>query len=232
MDDFYLPDISDRPVLEGDEFRHCIRVLRRKKGDQIGIFDGAGNYFITRISLVDKDRCELEILEQKNIPQKPFRIHLAIAPTKSTDRMEWMVEKLGELGIDEITFVLTQHSERPKLKTDRLEKKAISAMKQSKSGYLMQINPLIRFSELIKNIHSTDNRFIAVVKEDLRHLKDLATPGHPVTILIGPEGDFSEAEISAALAAGFTPVSLGHNTFRTETAGLMACHVVNIVNDY
>ncbi|MEQ8881231.1 MAG: RsmE family RNA methyltransferase [Cyclobacteriaceae bacterium] len=232
MDDFYQPLIAQSPKLDGDEFKHCIRVLRKKTGDLIGVFDGKGSYFTTKIDAVAKDHCTLEILEKKVVQQKTFHTHLAIAPTKSMDRMEWMTEKLGELGIDEITFIHTHHAERPKIKTDRLEKKAISAMKQSKSGYLIKFNPLIRFSEFVKNSKNIRHKYLAAVRHGIPTLQKLLSPGHSATILIGPEGDFSENEINLASHEGFELVSLGKNTLRTETAGLMACHIVNLINDY
>ncbi len=231
MDDFYQPVIEQSPTLDGDEFKHCVRVLRKKSGDLIGIFDGQGSYFTTRIDVIAKNHCTLELLDKKALQQKPFRTHLAIAPTKSMDRMEWMIEKLGELGIDEVTFIHTQHAERPKIKTDRLEKKAISAMKQSKSGFLIQINPLIRFSDFIAKTQ-LENKFLAAVIPDLPSLKQLVAPGSSTLILIGPEGDFSADEITLATNNGFRLVSLGQNTLRTETAGLIACHVINMINDY
>ncbi|MBV6642955.1 MAG: 16S rRNA (uracil(1498)-N(3))-methyltransferase [Cyclobacteriaceae bacterium] len=232
MDDFYLPEILTSPRLAGDEFKHAIRVLRKNPGDQIGVFDGQGQYFLTRIGSIGKDYCDLEILDKKVLPQKPFYTHLVIAPTKSTDRMEWMIEKLAELGIDEVTFIHTQHAERPKIKTDRLEKKAVSAMKQSKSGYLLKVSPLIRFSDFIKSNKQESDRYLATVQDDLPLLQQLATPGKSSTILIGPEGDFSKNEIDVASQHGFKPVSLGKNTLRTETAGLIACHILNVVNNY
>ncbi|MEQ8552779.1 MAG: RsmE family RNA methyltransferase [Cyclobacteriaceae bacterium] len=232
MDDFYQPLIAQSPKLDGDEFKHCIRVLRKKTGDLIGVFDGKGSYFTTKIDAVAKDHCTLEILEKKVVQQKTFHTHLAIAPTKSMDRMEWMTEKLGELGIDEITFIHTHHAERPKIKTDRLEKKAISAMKQSKSGFLLKVNPLTRFIDFIKTNSNLENKYLAAVKPDLPPLKQLASPGTTSLILIGPEGDFSADEITHASNNGFKLVSLGQNTLRTETAGLIACHTLNLVNDY
>ena len=232
MDDFYQPDIPSTLKLDNEEFKHCIRVLRKKPGDVIGVFDGRGQYFLCKIASVGKDHCSVEIVEKHLLPRKSFYCHLVIAPTKSTDRMEWMIEKLGELGIDEVTFIHTQHAERPKLKTDRLEKKAISAMKQSKTGYLMKINPLIRFSDFIKSNKLESDRYLATVENDLPLLQQLATPGKSSTILIGPEGDFSKNEIDVASQHGFKPVSLGKNTLRTETAGLIACHILNVVNNY
>ncbi|XOV93337.1 MAG: RsmE family RNA methyltransferase [Bacteroidota bacterium] len=232
MDDFYQPNIDVSPKLEGEEFKHCTRVLRKKVGDQIGLFDGKGTYYQATISSLLKDSCKLEITNKIDLPLKSFHVHLAIAPTKSMDRMEWMVEKLGELGIDEISFLQTQHGERPKIKLDRLQKKAISALKQSKSGYLMKINPLIRFNDFIKQTTSQPNRFIAIVEESLPSFKKLLRPKQPIIIMIGPEGDFSKQEMDLASNQGIKRISLGKNTLRTETAGLIACHVVNMINDY
>ncbi len=230
MDDFYQPEILNSPILAGEEFKHCISVLRNKAGDKVGIFDGQGNYYVTQISSIEKHQCSLEILEKKEIPSKPFRTHLVIAPTKSMDRMEWMMEKLCEIGVDEVSFIHTQHAERPKLKTERLNKKAISALKQAKSGYLTKINPLIRFSDFIKKETVVETKLIATVRDDLSYLSKAIKPKQSVMILIGPEGDFSANEIEQASAKGFKLVSLGKNILRTETAGFTAAHTVNVIN--
>lgn len=232
MDDFYLPDAENTPILAGEEFKHCVKVLRKQKGDQIGIFDGKGLYYQSRISQISKDQCTLDLLERTVLPAKPFSTHLAIAPTKSTDRIEWMVEKLGELGVDEITFLQTDHSERPRIKLDRLERKAISAMKQSKSGYLMKIHPIVRFSEFLKSSSDVGSKYLAIVKEGIPSLRQYVSAGDSSIVMVGPEGDFSGTETQTAEEMGWELISLGRNTLRTETAGLIACHTINLVNDY
>ena len=228
---FYAPEIETHPFLEGEEFKHCIKVLRKKPGDQIAVMNGCGTIFESEIINVQKDKSELKILKKTTIPKKAFKVHLVIAPTKNADRIEWMVEKACELGLDEITFIQTQNSERAKLKTERLEKKAISALKQSKTGYKLQINSLIRFSDFIQN-NTADHKFIAIVEDGLPYFMELLQRDKDCTVLIGPEGDFSEEEVKRATDKGFKKISLGNATLRTETAGLIATHFVNVVNAY
>lgn len=229
---FYLPTLTQgSPQLEDEEFQHCIKVLRHQPGDTIGLMDGLGNLAEAILIKITGKTAHLEISRQWTLPAKPFRHHLAIAPTKNIDRMEWMLEKACELGLDEITFFQSQNSERGKLRTDRLEKKAISALKQSKSGYLTQIHPLTDLDALLQSAKA-DTRYIAVVQPDLPYFSTVLAAQQSVLTLIGPEGDFTEAEVVRARDAGFIPISLGHSVLRTETAGLMACHFVNVVNGW
>ncbi|HCX24961.1 MAG TPA: 16S rRNA (uracil(1498)-N(3))-methyltransferase [Cytophagales bacterium] len=229
---FYHPDITKGLLeLPEEEHQHCSKVLRKVAGDEIGVYDGIGGDYTVRLTEVSKKSSRFEIIEKRQLSRKQFYNHIAIAPTKNTDRIEWFVEKACELGVDEISFILTKNCERNKMRIDRLEKKAVSALKQSKSGYLTQINELTRFSDFLKNA-SADAKHIAVVEPSLPYYSALLSIRQSVITLIGPEGDFSEDERKAAENAGFQKISLGSSTLRTETAGLMAGHFVNMINEY
>ena len=218
-------------TLSEEESRHCTHVLRHQQGDEITIFDGIGGIHKGQLTSVSKKECAFEVIESKSAEKKPFSIHLAIAPTKNSDRMEWMVEKLSEIGVDQITFIQTEHSERKKLRLDRLEKKAISAMKQSGNPWLMGINPVINIDEFLKS-DSSNEKFIAHVDPGHTYLSSLASPKTSTTILVGPEGDFNLNELEEAISNEYRPISIGNNTLRTETAGLVACCMINTVNNY
>lgn len=229
---FYQPKIKNGQLsLEEEEFQHCIKVLRKNIGDQIGILDGKGGKYEVEITSVGKRSCDFKILNEEQLPAKPFHQHLAMAPTKNTDRIEWFVEKACELGIDEISFILTSNCERNKMRIDRLTKKAVSALKQSKSGFLTKINELEKLDKFISKA-SADHKFIAFVQDGLPYFSALLKPNTKTITLIGPEGDFTHEEVELTLAQGFQKISLGKSTLRTETAGLMATHFVNVVNGW
>jgi 16S rRNA (uracil1498-N3)-methyltransferase len=229
---FYTPSIEMEHFLSEEESAHCIRVLRYTRGDEILLTDGRGNTYKARISNPHPKHCEFEIIRSER-QQKPhdFYLHIAIAPTKNIERMEWMVEKCTEIGIDEITLLLCRFSERKQIRTDRLEKIILSAAKQSLTPYLPKLNPLTDYNTFINNAHE-ETRFIAhCYKEDKRELKTEIQKGRSCLVLIGPEGDFSEEEVKNALAKGFIPVSLGNSRLRTETAGVVACHTAILMNE-
>ena len=207
-------------ILTAEEARHCLHVMRHGKGDIVKVFNGAGKVFTARI--VDTKKCSLEIIDEQELPQKHGLLHVAIAPTKNAERMEWFVEKAVETGIDAITPVICQHSERRVLKTERIEKTAIAAMKQSLNLIMPVINPVIAFEEFIGK-QFEGKKYIAHCGETTRSFSDEIAHEQAVLILIGPEGDFSEQEIQQAIAADYIPVSLGKSRLRTETAGLVAC---------
>ncbi|WP_420575601.1 16S rRNA (uracil(1498)-N(3))-methyltransferase [Ekhidna sp.] len=217
--------------LSEDESKHCAQVLRHQVGDEILIFDGNGAKHHAVLTSISKKACEFEITSTEESPGKNFSIHLAIAPTKNMDRMEWLIEKLCEIGADEVTFIQTKHSERKKLRMDRLEKKAISAMKQSGNPFLLRLNELTDFKTFINGCQN-ECKLIAHVDKSHNYIQDHLTKNSSVAMLIGPEGDFSKDEVTAATQSGFKPVSLGHNTLRTETAGFVACCIVNFVNQF
>lgn len=219
-------------VLSEEESKHLIRVLRKKQGDQITLTDGKGMVFESVILDANPKKASLKILSKKEAEEDSFFIHLAIAPTKNPDRMEWMVEKITEIGFHELTLIETMNSERSFLKTDRLQKKIISACKQSIKFRTPILNSGIKFNDLINSPEFNDfEKFIAYVDEHHQHhLMDLAVPEKKYLILIGPEGDFDPKEIQQAFEAGFKAVSLGKSRLRTETAGLSAVQMLQVVN--
>lgn len=226
---FYAPDIKTDMELPQEEAGHCLRVLRLKEGDRIRLTDGKGAFYSAVITSAQGKRCLVHIEETE--PQKPLwngHLHIAVAPTKLMERNEWFVEKAVEIGVDEITFLKTEHSERDVVKMERIEKIAVAAMKQSQKAVLPVLNPVTRFKDLIENCLDGD-KFIAHCEDgDKTLLQDAVIPGHNATVLIGPEGDFSTSEIDAALKAGFKPISLGPSRLRTETAALVAVHIMNL----
>lgn len=227
---FFQPDIKKHNVLSEDESRHCIRVLRMQEGEKIFITDGKGKLFHGRIRRADPKACliDLEKEEEREVC-KDFRIHIALAPVKNTDRLEWFMEKATEIGIDEVSFPICQYSERSRVNIERLRKVAISAMKQSLRMRLPIINPESKFLNLIKSIHE-ESRFIAVSSDEKVSLFHATEARKNCCVLVGPEGGFSDEEIVVAKRYGFMPVSLGTHRLRTETAALTACHILNLVN--
>ncbi|MCU0400825.1 MAG: 16S rRNA (uracil(1498)-N(3))-methyltransferase [Algoriphagus sp.] len=219
-------------ILSEEESKHLIRVLRKKQGDPITLTDGKGMVFESVILDANPKKTSLKILSKKEAEEDSFFIHLAIAPTKNPDRMEWMVEKITEIGFHELTLIETMNSERSFLKTDRLQKKIISACKQSIKFRTPILNSGIKFNDIIKSPEFNDfERFIAYVDEHHQHhLMDLAAPEKKYLILIGPEGDFDPKEIQQAFEAGFKAVSLGKSRLRTETAGLAAVQMLQLMN--
>ncbi len=201
--------------------------MRLQKGDELQITDGKGCFYRCIVSNATKHECYFKIVEKIQTPLRGYTIHIAIAPTKNLDRMEWFVEKAAELGIDKITFISCDNSERKSVNIERLVKKAISGMKQSKQSRLPLVEDIARFEKIL----DTDGeKFIAHVDiGNPAQLKD-ARPKSKYTVLIGPEGDFSTDELSLATKKGFKKVSLGSTTLRTETAGIVACHTLHLIN--
>ncbi len=231
---FYTPDILISPFLPEEESQHAIRVLRLQAGDHIELIDGKGGYYKAEIIFPHHKRCEVRILEtQTEFHKRPYHLHIAIAPTKNIERLEWFAEKATEIGIDEITPVICRFSERKIIKHDRLEKILISAMKQSLKAYLPKLNEQCTFEQFLKRT-DPGQRFIAHCYDEnsKKLLSSLYVPKQNATILIGPEGDFSPEEVEQALKAGFVPVSLGESRLRTETAGVVACHTVNLLEEF
>ncbi len=228
---FYTPDILRNPELPEEEAQHCTRVLRLGVGDNITLTDGKGNFYKAEITVANSKRCLVAITE--TIHQNslwPCHLHIAVAPTKNMDRNEWFAEKATEIGIDELTFLNCRFSERKVIKTERIEKILISAIKQSLKARLPKLNEMIDFTKFIAQDFK-GQKFIAHCYEGEKPLlKDVLTPGKDAVVLIGPEGDFSEEEVKAAIERGFTPISLGKSRLRTETAALVACHTMNLMN--
>lgn len=231
---FYKENISESEILfDSEESRHLTKVLRKKVGDSIQVTDGKGLLATCTLQKISSRSANLLVKEKSLFPKDDFEIHLIIAPTKSPDRMEWMLEKATEIGLHRLTLIDSENSERHRIKTDRLEKKMVAACKQSLKFHFPEISPFSTFAEILENSKSFDGqKFIAHVDEDNDELLfHLAAPKGRYWILIGPEGDFSKKEISEAIDSGFVPVSLGKSRLRTETAGLASVHILNLVQD-
>jgi 16S rRNA (uracil1498-N3)-methyltransferase len=227
---FFQPAVSEGVNhLTAEESYHAFRVLRMSSGDDIKVTDGKGFFYQAQIVSIDSKKCVFKINTHEKIPAKNFRIHIAIAPTKNADRIEWFVEKAVEIGVHEISFILCKNSERKVLNLDRIEKIAVSAMKQSQQAWMPILHPLRPFSDILKQL--ADQKFIGYVdSSNPVHLKAIAKPNKSYLLLIGPEGDFSKEELENAQQLGFEKVSLGENRLRTETAGLTACQTLQFVN--
>ncbi|PCH69185.1 MAG: 16S rRNA (uracil(1498)-N(3))-methyltransferase [Bacteroidetes bacterium] len=229
---FYCPDISENPFLSEKESRHATKVLRLKNGEKINLIDGNGGFYTVKIIDENSKKCKVKILEKRrNYGKRNYYLHIAIAPTKNISRFEWFLEKATEIGIDEITPIICQHSERKTLKTERLEKILISAMKQSQQAFLPRLNPIVSFNELInKSVNQQKLIAICAGEGKSQHLKNLYKKENDAVICIGAEGGFSKDEIEASVDKGYAPVSLGSNRLRTETAGFTACHAISLIN--
>jgi 16S rRNA (uracil1498-N3)-methyltransferase len=228
---FYTPDInSNEYVLNEEESRHCTKVLRLTIGTKIHLVDGRGGLYVAEIISIDKRNVRLKVTETKlDCQKRNHHLHIAVAPTKNIDRLEWFLEKATEIGIDEITPLLTERSERKVIKEDRLFKVITSAVKQSLQAYHPILNPLISFDQFIKKEYDADKMIAHCLSEEERSpIKKSAC--NKYLILIGPEGDFAPTEIEEALRSGFKPVTLGNTRLRTETAALAACFEVNYLN--
>lgn len=230
---FYCPEIETAPVMPETESGHCVRVLRHQPGDLFEVVDGRGGLFTVRLLEAHPKHAMVEIVECRQIPPCwKGRLILAVAPTKNMDRMEWLVEKATEVGFDEFVPLLCRYSERKEIKRERLEKTAISAMKQSLKTSVPEIREMLPIRRFIEEYREVPHKFVAYCAEDgeRRLLAREYVPGKDTVILIGPEGDFSPEEISMAIDAGFRPVSLGEARLRTETAALTAIETFHIVS--
>lgn len=231
---FYNPTINDNQtsfVFDKEESKHIIKVLRKKEGDILHVTNGLGFLFTTEITIASDNKCTVKIVSFEKQEMPKSHLHLAVAPTKMNERYEWFLEKATEIGIQEITPIICDHSERKVIKTDRFQKILESAMKQSLHYYLPKLNEPIAFKDFIKT-KKTGQLFIAHCEEtDKKSLKNELKSHEDVTILIGPEGDFSVKEIQLAIAGNFIPVSLGSTRLRTETAAIVACHSVVFNNE-
>ncbi len=234
MNLYYCPDIqTDIYNLPEEEARHAVQVLRSKVGERVQLIDGKGGFFEAEIAEIGKKFCTVRVLSKnENYGKRPFQLHIAAAPTKNIDRYEWFLEKATEIGIDKISPLLCDFSERKIIKNERLEAVTIAAMKQSYKAYKPDISELTKFSDFIKNTKFEGQKFIAHCYEsEKKHLKNIYKSGSDALILIGPEGDFSPKEIALAKQHGFTEISLSPARLRTETAAVVACHIVNLANE-
>lgn len=232
MIQFYAPNIENVPILPESDSQHCVRVLRMKSGDIIGVIDGKGYRYECKILDAHQKRTCVEILSKQYIPLSwENNITIAVAPTKLLDRMEWLVEKLTEIGVNRIVPLLCRYSERKEIKIERLERIAIAAMKQSLKTVLPIIEPMTPIKNFICECDA-QQKFIAYCDQSIPRLlfSNEYTANKNTIILIGPEGDFSHEEINLALDNGYKPISLGDNRLRTETAALVACNTCHIIN--
>lgn len=231
---FYNPSVNETLasfVFDKEESKHIIKVLRKKEGDILFVTNGLGYLFLTEITIASDTKCTVKINSFEKQQASGFHLHLAVAPTKMNDRYEWFLEKATEIGIQEITPIICEHSERKIIKTDRFQKILESAMKQSLHYYLPKLNEPITFKDFVKK-KPNGQKFIAHCEEtDKKSLKNELKSNEDVTILIGPEGDFSVKEIQLALEHNYIPVSLGNTRLRTETAAVVACHSVVFKNE-
>ena len=232
MIQFYSPDIETSLCLPESDSKHCSRVLRMKPGDRVVVVDGKGNRFVCSLLDNNPHRTQVEIVERQTIePVWKNKICIMVAPTKLNDRMEWLVEKLVEVGVDCIVPIRCRHSERKEIKRERLEKIAISAMKQSLKATLPQITEMLSLREAVMEFPAAQ-QFVGYCDKDTprKLLSQEYKPNVDVNILIGPEGDFSTEEIEMLTAMNYVPVTMGDNRLRTETAalvGVTTCHVIN-----
>lgn len=228
---FYTPDIETSCEMPDEEAGHCLRVLRLGIGDEVMLTDGKGSFYKAVISAATNKRCQLKVIEV--LPQEKGWngwLHVAMAPTKNMDRTEWFVEKATEIGFDELTFLNCRFSERKIIKTERIEKILVSAVKQSLKASKPVLNEMVDFNKFISQDFKGQKFICHCYEGEKKLLKEALVPGEDALILIGPEGDFSEEEVAKALSLGFQPVSLGKSRLRTETAALVATHTLNLFN--
>lgn len=232
MIQFFAPDILTNPVLPETDSGHAVRVLRMHSGDELTVVDGHGHRCLCKLVDAHPKHAVIEVVEVETMTQGwPQQITVAVAPTKNLDRMEWLLEKLVEVGINRFVPVLCRRSERKELKLPRLEKIAVSAMKQSLKATLPEILPMTPLPQLLKADWLPKHRFFGYCADNVKRL-DFAKeyePGTDALMLIGPEGDFDPAEVNAAMQAGFTPVTLGNERLRTETAALYSAIAIHSI---
>ncbi|MWB93249.1 16S rRNA (uracil(1498)-N(3))-methyltransferase [Flavobacterium sp. GA093] len=231
---FYNPDIDETTEtfsFDKEESRHIIKVLRKKDSDILHVTNGLGLLFETEITLASDNKCMVQVNKITHADKPKFSLHLAVAPTKMNDRFEWFLEKATEIGIQEITPIICDRSERKVINKERFEKIILSAMKQSNETFLPKLNDAISFKEFIKQKNKGLQLIAHCEETDKKSLKEVLKINEDVTILIGPEGDFSEKEIALAIENNYQPVMLGNTRLRTETAAIVACHSIVFFNE-
>lgn len=231
---FYNPDITEKDaqvIFNRDESRHISKVLRKKEGDILNITNGSGLLFEAEIIKADIKQCLAKITSVEKQPPPPYYLHMIVAPTKMNERFEWFLEKAMEIGVHEITPVICDHSERKVVKLNRFERVLQSAMKQSLHFRMPKLNKPVNFTDFI-NSEIEGEKFIAHCEDETEktYLQNSIKPMEKINILIGPEGDFSHKEIQTALNCKWKAVSLGESRLRTETAAIVACHTVALIN--
>ena len=229
---FYTHDIvSETYVLNEEESKHCIRVLRLQSGDRVVLVDGKGGFYQAEIIDPHPKKTILKIVAtQLEYAKRNHYLHIAVAPTKNIERIEWFLEKATEIGVDEISFIICDRSERKEVKIDRLTKVVTSAVKQSLKAYHPKLNEAIYFKNFIRQAQASQKFIAHCVHDDKKELKDHLQLYADYIILVGPEGDFTPNEITLAIEHGFVPITLGNSRLRTETAALGACFEINFLN--
>lgn len=228
----YIDAHSTSFSFDKEESKHISKVLRKKEGDKLFVTNGLGLLLKTEITLASDSKCTVKILSIETTEKQKYHLHLAVAPTKMNDRYEWFLEKVTEIGVHEITPIICDHSERKVIKTERFDKILLSAMKQSNQLYLPILNQPTSFREFMKKSIDGEKLIAHCEETSKKTLKDAVLPNTNCTILIGPEGDFSLKEIELAMENKYNPVSLGTTRLRTETAAIVACHTIALINEY
>ena len=225
---FYLEHLKEELLLSSEESKHATKVLRKKEGDVLCFTDGKGGFHKGKITLSDSRKCRVKLISsEQQEKQHNYHLHIAIAPTKNMDRFEWFLEKATEIGIDEITPIICEHSERKVVKIDRCNRILVAAMKQSLKFHLPKMNKAISFTDFIKGGFEGD-KYIAHCNQGEKTELKKETYSRKTLILIGPEGDFSKNEVEIALQERYKTVSLGTSRMRTETAGIVAVNTISI----
>ncbi|CEA16123.1 MAG TPA: 16S rRNA (uracil(1498)-N(3))-methyltransferase [Fermentimonas caenicola] len=229
---FYSPDIDNISQLPEYESQHCVKVLRMRSGDKLTVTDGKGFFYDCELIDANSKGCTISVLNRYEVPTgRNFKLHIAFSPTKQMDRNEWFIEKATEIGIDKFTPIYSNFSERKDIKTERLKKIAISAIKQSQQASLPEIDIQVSFNDFISMQFNSKKYIAHCYDKPKTPLTQLYNKGDDALILIGPEGDFSEEEVESAIKNGFEPISLGETRLRTETACLVAMHTIHVVNN-
>lgn len=229
---FYSPDIDNISQLPEYESQHCVKVLRMRSGDKLTVTDGKGFFYDCELIDANSKGCTISVLNRYEVPTgRNFKLHIAFSPTKQMDRNEWFIEKATEIGIDKFTPIYSNFSERKDIKTERLKKIAISAIKQSQQASLPEIDIQVSFNDFISMQFNSKKYIAHCYDKPKTPLTQLYNKGDDALILIGPEGDFSEEEVESAIKNGFEPISLGETRLRTETACLVAMHTIHVANN-
>ena len=222
---------NNTALLTSEESWHCTKVLRKKTGDAVRLIDGKGNFYEGILASLSERQCSAEITKGPVAqPERGYYLHLAIAPTKQIDRIEWMVEKAVEIGIDEISFIACKNSERTTVKTDRINKIVESAVKQSLQAFIPKVNELVSIKEFIKAVAGDQKLIAHCFETEKKDIKTIDFKNRSTCILIGPEGDFTREEVDLAGQNNFEALSLGENRLRSETAGLYVCQAASILS--
>lgn len=228
----FIADVTGNlAVLTSEESWHCAKVLRRKAGDQIRLIDGKGNFYEGTLEIVSEKQCRVAITRgPEPQPKRNYYLHLAIAPTKQIDRIEWMIEKAVEIGVDEISFVSCKNSERTIVKTERINKVVESAVKQSLQAFIPKVNELVSFKDFLGRCTAEQKLIAHCIDSEKREIRQVDFKNRTTCVLVGPEGDFAAGEVELAAKSGFIPVSLGQTRLRSETAGLYVCQAAALLS--